>query len=175
MESACSLSSTQRIVLFGRILAPGIFLPMNRPAQGDHRHQIFLDWVKSYLNSKGDGILGPRRRTCKVPKLPTSGKLCGRFQPGRIRRRKARGINRLLHRADQKKISPRTTSTACPPTRTLTILSPSRSALRKILLRRFISTPCSSSACSPEPTTPYFTAQAAHGPAAEPVACSSPL
>src|SRR5262249_38072150 len=81
----------------------------------------------------------------------------------------------VLLQAGHSDISPRATSTAWPPTRTFTILSPARSALRKIRLRRFISTPCSSSDCSPEGITPYFTAQAAQGPAADPVAGSSPL
>lgn len=96
-------------------------------------------------------------------------------------------IFRCLRKIAHRKTSPRKTSTALPPTRTLTIrlLLPvwsllwsrrcSRDARTKIRLARFISRPCSIKTCSSGLATPWATIQAAVHPAAEPVAGSSPL
>src|SRR6266571_5589027 len=92
MESACSLSSTHRIVLFGRIFPPGISLPSLAGAKASL--EIFYCWVL---------LLGFEHSTAsymgkQVTGTPTGGKLCGRLWSGSNADRKTRKTNRLLHR-----------------------------------------------------------------------------
>src|SRR6266853_289100 len=76
MDSACSLSSTHRIVLFGRIFPPGIFLPSLAGAKASL--EFFYCWVlllgfeHSTASYKGKQVTG----------TPTGGKLCGRLWSG---------------------------------------------------------------------------------------------
>src|SRR5579859_3491071 len=99
MESACSLSSTHRIVLFGRIFPPGIFPSV-------------AGWRKGGLNffTAGFLLLGFENSTAsyrrkQVTETPTGGKLCGRLWSGFNADRKTRKTNRLLRQNFLKKIS----------------------------------------------------------------------
>src|SRR6266853_456832 len=98
MDSACSLSSTHRIVLFGRIFPPGIFLPSLAGAKASL--EFFYCWVlllgfeHSTASYKGKQVTG----------TPTGGKLCGRLWSGSNADRKTRKTDRLLHRNFLKKI-----------------------------------------------------------------------
>src|ERR1700756_3735400 len=99
MESACSLSSTHRIVLFGRIFPPGIFLPSLAGAKVSL--EVFLSWVR--LLGFENSTASYRRK--QVTGTPTGGKLCGRLQSAWNAVRKTREINHLLHENFLKKIS----------------------------------------------------------------------
>src|SRR5579871_4775051 len=96
MESACSLSSTHRIVLFGRIfLSPWDFSVADRRKAFT---EVFtagclLLWFRNFTAIEAGK---------QVTETPTSGKLCGELSSGRNRDRKARKKNSLLPRFSKK-------------------------------------------------------------------------
>jgi hypothetical protein len=94
MESACSLSSTHRIVLFGRIFPPGDF---SRPSlAGAHSFRKFFGLTAGFLLLGFENSTASYRRK-QVTGTPTGGKLCGRFWSGPNADRKTRKKDRLLH------------------------------------------------------------------------------
>jgi hypothetical protein len=99
MESACSLSSTHRIVLFGRIFPPGV------PSVAGCRKGVFLEIFYGWVLLGFENSTASYRRK-QVTGTPTGGKLCGRLWSGSNADRKTRKTNRLLHQNFLRKISP---------------------------------------------------------------------
>src|SRR5512141_659184 len=161
-ESDCSLSSTHRMVRFG-------FISLRNPL-GELTVRVTIQQkLSQYEEWQSEMNPNQKRARCKVaPKLMQLSGYC--FCEQRV----PCSVFGSAHHVDQKKTSPRITSTALPPTRTLTIRLSRFAARTKILLGRRISTPCSISTRRSGSATPCATIQAAVQPAAEPVAGSSP-
>jgi hypothetical protein len=97
MESACSLSSTHKIVLFGRIFS---LSPWNFPrlAGAVASTEVFCGDVCYF----GSGTLRQIQAGKQVTETPISGKLCGELSAAWNRGGKAWEIDRLLRRCSIK-------------------------------------------------------------------------
>src|SRR5436309_9280650 len=162
-ESDCSLSSTHRIVRFGFISLRDPLGELTARVRIQQKFSRYEEW-QSEMNAN------EKRARCKVPAMLM--RLSGYCF---CEQRLACSVFGSAPHVDHRKNSPRITSTALPPTRTLTIRLSRFAARTKILLGRCISMPCSISTLRSGSATPCATIQAAVQPAAEPVAGSSPL
>src|SRR5580658_4601435 len=125
MESACSLSSTQRMVRFGFILVSEAAYRVSPYARGKSENFLYREFRATRIVKANSSDVKCHRCQWEICAIEKFLQLCmpSFFQQIRALR-------------SQKVTSPRITSTTFPPTRTLTTLSSRRDARTKIRLGR---------------------------------------